>query len=139
MWSFAALFSTDSQKHHLNQKPKITNNKKKVAVLEEISRGEALFAAAQRALLVMRRFVDAQRAQVAARRPLPLELLCALLNNNLECYAQSLEFAEHVQVFFLFWVVFSVCVCSSTAAKSQMPTHNTPPHTPSHTHPTHTL
>lgn len=27
-----------------------------------------------------------------------LELLCALLNNNLECYEQSLEFTEHVQV-----------------------------------------
>jgi hypothetical protein len=36
------------------------------------------------------------------RRDLPLEMLCALLNNNVDCYNQSLEFTEHVQVS-VFW------------------------------------
>ncbi len=31
------------------------------------------------------------------RRDLSLEMLSALLNNNVDCYNQSLEFTEHVQ------------------------------------------
>ncbi|KAI8463893.1 MAG: component of the exocyst complex [Monoraphidium minutum] len=67
-----------------------------VAVLEDISRGEVLYAAACRALKVMRDFTAAQ-AEYLARGGLPLEMLCALLNNNVEAYGQSLEFTEHVQ------------------------------------------
>ncbi len=109
-------------------------------MLEDISRGEVLFAAATRALKVrslgwsfivaccgcrwilyrtiaithitspptptpppqkktqiMRDFTASQSAHLQ-RGGLPLEMLAALLNNNVEAYAQSLEFTEHVQV-----------------------------------------
>jgi hypothetical protein len=45
----------------------------------------------------MRDFTASQSA-ILARGGLPLEMLCALLNNNVEAYSQSLEFTEHVQV-----------------------------------------
>ncbi|KIY92823.1 hypothetical protein MNEG_15140, partial [Monoraphidium neglectum] len=65
-----------------------------VAVLEDISRGEVLYAAACRALKVMRDFTASQQAYLS-KGGLPLEMLCALLNNNVEAYGQSLEFTEH--------------------------------------------
>eukprot|EP00877_Chromochloris_zofingiensis_P004011 jgi/Chrzof1/13610/Cz08g04030.t1 len=66
-----------------------------VAILDDISRGEVLFAASQRSLKVMRDFTAAQQALLG--RGLGLEMLCALLNNNIDCYNQSLEFTEQVQ------------------------------------------
>lgn len=45
----------------------------------------------------MRGFTASQ-ADILARGGLPLEMLCALLSNNLDAYSQSLEFGEHVQV-----------------------------------------
>lgn len=44
----------------------------------------------------MRDFTAAQQALLG--RGLGLEMLCALLNNNIDCYNQSLEFTEQVQV-----------------------------------------
>lgn len=101
-------------------------------MLEEVSRGEVLLAAAQRCLKLMRGFVGAQQAimeqrcgagsstagagaagaagggskpskeagagAAAANAPLSFEMVCALLNNAVDCYQQSLEFSEHVQV-----------------------------------------
>lgn len=70
-----------------------------VGVLEDVSRGELLHHVARRSLSVMRAFVEAQRAVLprAAAAPAGLELLCAFLNNNLDCYAQSIEFTDHVR------------------------------------------
>ncbi|GBF89218.1 exocyst complex component Sec6 [Raphidocelis subcapitata] len=67
-----------------------------VAVVEEVSRGEVLYAAACRALKVMCDFTASQ-STLLARGGLPLEMLAALLNNNVDAYGQSLEFTEHVQ------------------------------------------
>jgi hypothetical protein len=116
-----------------------------VSVLEEISTGEVLLAAAKRSLKLMQDFVTAQQellkpggvptllaaAAAAAAGPsgssgsstklaaataaagaaaaagskaaggaveLSFEMVAALLNNTLDCYNQSLEFTEHVQV-----------------------------------------
>jgi hypothetical protein len=70
-----------------------------VGVLEDVSRGELLHHVARRSLSAMRAFVEAQRAVLprAAAAPAGLELLCAFLNNNLDCYAQSIEFTDHVR------------------------------------------
>jgi len=70
-----------------------------VAVLEDVSRGELLHHVARRSLAVMRAFVVAQGRVLprAAAAPAGLELLCALLNNNLDCYGQSIEFTDHVK------------------------------------------
>lgn len=46
---------------------------------------------------VMRDFTASQ-AVLLQQGGLSLEMLCALLNNNVEAYGQSLEFTEHVQV-----------------------------------------
>jgi hypothetical protein len=116
-------------------------------VLEEISTGEVLLAAAKRSLKLMQDFVTAQQqllkpggvpallaaaAAAAAAGPpgssssgstklaaataaagaaaaagskaaggaveLTFEMVAALLNNSVDCYNQSLEFTEHVQV-----------------------------------------
>ncbi len=67
-----------------------------VQILEDVSRGELLFTAASTSLKIMSEFAAAQAALLG--RGLPLEKLCALLNNNVDCYNQSLEFTEHVQV-----------------------------------------
>lgn len=91
-----------------------------VSVLEEISRGEVLLAVARRCLKLMQDFVDtlkvlaepgavaaaaaaaaaAASGDPAAPRPqeLGFEMVCALVNNSVDCYNQSLEFTEHVQV-----------------------------------------
>ena len=85
-----------------------------VSILEEISRGEVLFQAASRSLKVMRDFVAAQQEIITRGAPgaaaaggggagqestgLSLDMTCALLNNNLDCYKESLAFVEHVQV-----------------------------------------
>ena len=86
-----------------------------VSVLEEISRGEILLAAAGRCLKLMKDFVSTQlvladpaaaaaAGQAAAVPGVPkphelgFEMVCALLNNSVDCYNQSLEFTEHVQV-----------------------------------------
>jgi hypothetical protein len=70
-----------------------------VAVLEDVSRGELLHHVARRSLDAMRAFVEQQRAALpaAAASAGGLEMLCALLNNNLDCYAQSLAFTDHVR------------------------------------------
>jgi len=44
----------------------------------------------------MRNFTSSQ-ADYLQQGHLSLEMLCALLNNNVDAYAQSLEFTEHVQ------------------------------------------
>lgn len=82
-----------------------------VSVLEEISRGEVLLAVARRCLKLMQDFVDtlkvlaepgaaAASGDPAAPRPqeLGFEMVCALVNNSVDCYNQSLEFTDHVQV-----------------------------------------
>lgn len=92
-----------------------------VSVLEEISRGEVLLAVARRCLKLMQDFVGAQivladplaaaaavaggdpaAAAAAAGVPKPqdigFEMVCALVNNSVDCYNQSVEFTEHVQV-----------------------------------------
>lgn len=46
---------------------------------------------------VMRDFTSSQAA-LLSKGGLPLEMLAALLNNNVDAYSQSLEFTEHVQV-----------------------------------------
>ena len=45
----------------------------------------------------MRDFTASQAA-LLSRGGVPLEMMCALLNNNVDAYGQSLEFTEHVQV-----------------------------------------
>lgn len=65
------------------------------AIMERISSGEVLYTAALRSLGVMRDFVDALTA--ALGRPVPLETLCALLNNATECYELALQFVEAMQ------------------------------------------
>jgi hypothetical protein len=128
-----------------------------VSVLEEISTGEVLLAAAKRSLKLMQDFVTAQQellkpggvptllaaAAAAAAGPsgsggsstklaaataaagaaaaagskaaggaveLSFEMVAALLNNSVDCYNQSLEFTEHVQVGFS---AHCHCVCLS--------------------------
>jgi exocyst complex component 3 len=43
----------------------------------------------------MDHFQAAQRQHVSAG--LPLEMLCAVINNNMRCYDESLEFAEGLE------------------------------------------
>eukprot|EP00878_Enallax_costatus_P028845 GHUV01031195.1.p1 GENE.GHUV01031195.1~~GHUV01031195.1.p1 ORF type:complete len:391 (+),score=148.69 GHUV01031195.1:342-1514(+) len=95
-----------------------------VSVLEEISGGEVLLAAARRSLKLMQDFVKAQQellkpgslaaiiAAAAAVKPaaaaaappaaaageLAFEMVCAQVNNSVDCYNQSLEFTENVQL-----------------------------------------
>eukprot|EP00879_Flechtneria_rotunda_P024868 GHRR01026389.1.p1 GENE.GHRR01026389.1~~GHRR01026389.1.p1 ORF type:complete len:572 (+),score=192.36 GHRR01026389.1:359-2074(+) len=85
-----------------------------VSVLEEISHGEVLLSAARRSLKLMANFVAAQQALLtpggaaaalagASAPPggkfeLNFEMVCAQINNSVDCYNQSLEFTEHVQV-----------------------------------------
>jgi hypothetical protein len=82
-----------------------------VSVLEEISRGEVLLAVARRCLKLMQDFVNTQKAladpaaaaaavdpSVPKPQELGFEMVCALVNNSVDCYNQSLEFTEHVQV-----------------------------------------
>eukprot|EP00879_Flechtneria_rotunda_P007701 GHRR01008074.1.p1 GENE.GHRR01008074.1~~GHRR01008074.1.p1 ORF type:complete len:855 (+),score=308.81 GHRR01008074.1:359-2923(+) len=84
-----------------------------VSVLEEISHGEVLLSAARRSLKLMANFVAAQQALLtpggaaaalagASAPPggkfeLNFEMVCAQINNSVDCYNQSLEFTEHVQ------------------------------------------
>lgn len=81
-----------------------------------------LLAAARRSLKLMQDFVKAQQellkpgglaaiiaaaantqaapaaAPAAAPLELPFEMVCAQVNNSVDCYNQSLEFTENVQV-----------------------------------------
>lgn len=66
-----------------------------IAIIEDISRADVLYESSARALKLMTAFTDAQQAVL--KRELSLELLCAFLNNNLDCYQQSLEFTDHVK------------------------------------------
>lgn len=101
-----------------------------MSVLEEISRGEVLLAVARRCLKLMQDFVTAQKVladPVAAAAgdpaaavpgvPKPqdigFEMVCALLNNSIDCYNQSLEFTQHVQVRFVAWAGGTTCGCGS--------------------------
>jgi len=107
-----------------------------VSVLEEISRGEVLLAAARRCLKLMQDFINTLTAladpaaaaaaggaaagggaAAAAALPKPqevgFEMVCALLNNSVDCYNQSLEFTEHVQVGSGFgWRCMCMCMCT---------------------------
>jgi hypothetical protein len=56
-----------------------------------------MFNTALCSLRVMRGFQMAQVTMLTGRH-LSFEMLCALLNNNVNCYQQSLEFAADVQV-----------------------------------------
>lgn len=106
-----------------------------VSVLEEISRGEVLVAVARRCLKLMQDFVGAQKvladpiaaaaaaasgdpaaaaagAGVPKPQDLGFEMVCALVNNSVDCYNQSVEFTEHVQV--RAWVLLCAateCIC----------------------------
>ncbi|KAJ9533396.1 hypothetical protein QJQ45_026375 [Haematococcus lacustris] len=61
--------------------------------------GDVMFQTAQMALRIMRGF-QAEQTKVISDTELQLsfEMFCALLNNNVECHDQSLEFVEEVQV-----------------------------------------
>ncbi|KAL6761343.1 component of the exocyst complex [Haematococcus lacustris] len=60
--------------------------------------GDVMFQTAQMALRIMRGF-QAEQTKVISDTELQLsfEMFCALLNNNVECHDQSLEFVEEVQ------------------------------------------
>ncbi|GFH31490.1 uncharacterized protein HaLaN_30550 [Haematococcus lacustris] len=60
--------------------------------------GDVMFQTAQMALRIMRGF-QAEQTKVISNTELQLsfEMFCALLNNNVECHDQSLEFVEEVQ------------------------------------------
>eukprot|EP00884_Botryococcus_braunii_P015581 jgi/Botrbrau1/2706/Bobra.0203s0048.1 len=66
-----------------------------VALVEEATNGEMLVLAGAAVLSVMKDFQEAQ--QQALGRKLPDEVLCALVNNNMRCYNESMEFADHLQ------------------------------------------
>ena len=46
----------------------------------------------------MKHFQAAQRRHVSDG--LPLEMLCAIINNNVRCYDESMEFAEGLEEMF---------------------------------------
>ncbi|KAI3425101.1 hypothetical protein D9Q98_008479 [Chlorella vulgaris] len=66
-----------------------------VAVVAEVDRGDMLLRVGQAAVATMDHFQAAQRQHVSAG--LPLEMLCAVINNNMRCYDESLEFAEGLE------------------------------------------
>ena len=52
----------------------------------------------QSAVATMKHFQAAQRRHVSDG--LPLEMLCAIINNNVRCYDESMEFAEGLEEMF---------------------------------------
>ncbi|KAL3132011.1 hypothetical protein ABBQ32_008631 [Trebouxia sp. C0010 RCD-2024] len=66
-----------------------------VSVVEETSKGDMLLKTGQMAVHVMR---DFQEAEQRCLDPEPsVEMLCAIVNNNVRCYNESMEFAERVE------------------------------------------
>jgi len=60
--------------------------------------GEVMYQTTLMALRIMRGFQAAQTKVISARdKALSFEMYCALLNNNVECHDQSLEFVEDAQ------------------------------------------
>lgn len=66
-----------------------------VAVVASVNRDVMLLRVGQSAVQTMRDFQAAQRRHISDG--LPLEQLCAVINNNMRCYDESLEFAEALE------------------------------------------
>lgn len=66
-----------------------------VNVVEDISKGDMLLKTGQMAVRVMRDFQDAERRYLEGE--LSVEMVCAMVNNNVRCYNESMEFAERVE------------------------------------------
>ncbi|KAI7841448.1 hypothetical protein COHA_004843 [Chlorella ohadii] len=67
----------------------------KVAVVAGVNRDVMLLRVGQSAVQTMRDFQAAQRRHISDG--LPLEQLCAVINNNMRCYDESLEFADALE------------------------------------------
>lgn len=67
-----------------------------VAVVAEVDTGAMLLRIGRAAVQTMRDFQAAQRRRMAGG-DLGLEQLCAVVNNNVRCYDESLEFAEGLE------------------------------------------
>ncbi|PSC69331.1 exocyst complex component Sec6 [Micractinium conductrix] len=67
-----------------------------VTVVADVDQGVMLLRVGQSAVQTMLDFHAAQRAHLAGGM-LPLEQLCAVVNNNVRCYDESLEFAEGLE------------------------------------------
>eukprot|EP00887_Chlorella_sp_A99_P000004 scaffold16.g4.t1 len=66
-----------------------------VAVVAEVNRDEMLLRVGEAAVDTMLDFQSAQRRHMSDG--LPLEMLCAVVNNNVRCYNESLEFADRLE------------------------------------------
>ncbi|KAL4437795.1 hypothetical protein ABPG77_005707 [Micractinium sp. CCAP 211/92] len=67
-----------------------------VAVVAEVDTGAMLLRIGRAAVQTMHDFQAAQRRRMAGGE-LALEQLCAVVNNNVRCYDESLEFAEGLE------------------------------------------
>eukprot|EP00798_Chlamydomonas_sp_ICE-L_P031950 gene31949-33734_t len=69
-----------------------------IAVIMSIDdHGEVMFQTALCAVRIMQGFQIAEEAVISESSQMSFEMLCAQLNNNVECHDQSVEFAEEVQ------------------------------------------
>lgn len=64
-------------------------------VVAEVNVDTMLLRTGQAAVWTMHDFQAAQRRHI--NDGLGLEMLCAVMNNNLRCYSESLEFAEQLE------------------------------------------
>ena len=64
-------------------------------VVAEVNANAMLLRIGQAAVWTMHDFQAAQRKHVNAG--LGMEMLCAIVNNNVRCYSESLEFAQQLE------------------------------------------